>query len=151
ALAPTSLMPLAEVANDHRMFFPFVGLVLAVFWTLRLALPRIGSRAAAALLLVVFAAEIAGTRARNQVWLTEESLWHDVTVKSPQNGVGQMNYGVSVLTRGDYAGALPYLQRAQELMPDYYSAELNLGVAYGGLGRDAEAERQFERAIRLAP
>ena len=38
ALAPTSLMPLAEVTNDHRMFFPFVGLTLAVFWTLRLAL-----------------------------------------------------------------------------------------------------------------
>jgi protein O-mannosyl-transferase len=30
ALLPTSLTPLAEVANDHRMFFPFVGLSLAV-------------------------------------------------------------------------------------------------------------------------
>src|SRR5262249_41639 len=29
-LLPTSLTPLAEVANDHRMFFPFVGLSLAV-------------------------------------------------------------------------------------------------------------------------
>src|SRR5206468_1341165 len=30
ALLPTSVTPLAEVANDHRMFFPFVGLSLAV-------------------------------------------------------------------------------------------------------------------------
>jgi len=32
ALAPTSLYPLSELENDHRMFFPFVGLVLAVVW-----------------------------------------------------------------------------------------------------------------------
>ena len=31
ALAPTSsFIPLAEVMNDHRMYFPYVGLVLAV-------------------------------------------------------------------------------------------------------------------------
>src|SRR5258708_21704302 len=35
-LLPTSLLPLADVANDHRMFFPFVGLTLAVVWGLRL-------------------------------------------------------------------------------------------------------------------
>ena len=36
-------------------------------------------------------------------------------------------------------------------MPNYYSAELNLGIAYGGLGRDEEAGKQFERALALAP
>ena len=47
ALLPTSLVPLAEVTNDHRMFFPFVGLALAVFWSLRLlviARPTPGTR-----------------------------------------------------------------------------------------------------------
>jgi protein O-mannosyl-transferase len=32
AVLPTSVFPLAEVENDHRMFFPFVGLTLAVVW-----------------------------------------------------------------------------------------------------------------------
>ena len=32
ASAPTSLFVLAEVENDHRMFFPFVGLILSVTW-----------------------------------------------------------------------------------------------------------------------
>src|SRR6185369_6289296 len=66
ALAPTSLMPLAEVTNDHRMFFPFVGLALAVFWSLRLVLlrfltNRIWVRASVAALVVVMTAEAAGT------------------------------------------------------------------------------------------
>ena len=29
ALLPTSLFPLAEVMNDHRSFFPYIGLVIA--------------------------------------------------------------------------------------------------------------------------
>src|SRR5207302_4319605 len=36
ALAPTSVFPVAEVENDHRMFFPFVGLVLAISWAVAL-------------------------------------------------------------------------------------------------------------------
>ncbi|RYE46763.1 MAG: hypothetical protein EOP48_21680, partial [Sphingobacteriales bacterium] len=38
ALLPTSLAPFAEVTNDHRMFFPFIGLALSVvtFTSLRL-------------------------------------------------------------------------------------------------------------------
>jgi Tfp pilus assembly protein PilF len=159
ALLPTSLMPLAEVANDHRMFFPFVGLALAVFWSLRLLLFRKTARlttngawvrGAAAALIAVMAAEAAGTHQRNQVWRSEESLWRDVTIKSPKNGVGMMNYGITFMARGDYTTGLSYLQRAKELMPDYYSAELNLGIAYGGLGRDEEAEKEFKRAVALA-
>jgi protein O-mannosyl-transferase len=40
ALLPTSLIPLAEPENDHRMFFPFVGLVLAVTWAIRIFLEK---------------------------------------------------------------------------------------------------------------
>src|SRR5580700_7009812 len=40
AMLPASLTPLSDVTNDYRMFFPFVGLALAVFWALRLALFR---------------------------------------------------------------------------------------------------------------
>src|SRR5262249_54994339 len=40
ALVPTSLMAMSDVTNDHRMFFPFVGLALAVFWGARLVLFR---------------------------------------------------------------------------------------------------------------
>ncbi len=32
-LLPTSLYPLSEVENDHRMFFCFPGLILAVVWS----------------------------------------------------------------------------------------------------------------------
>ena len=151
ALLPTSLMPLAEVTNDHRMFFPFVGLSLAVFAAGQALSPanrfRIPVLAGLALL---FAAEAAGTHARNQVWYTEESLWQDVAAKSPRNARGLMNYGITFIPR-DYSTALTYLERAQALMPDYHAIQFNLGRAYAGLGRDADAELHFKHAIELSP
>ena len=159
ALAPTSLMPLSEVTNDHRMFFPFVGLTLAIFWSLRLATQaRIRLRTDklpvllwAALIIVVLAAEAAGTRQRNLVWRTEDSLWLDVARKSPQNPRGLMNCGASLVASGKYAEALPYLERAKDLQPANVSMYINLGMAYGGVGRDAEAAQHFEKASALAP
>lgn len=155
ALAPTALMPLGDVTNDHRMFFPFVGLTLAVFWTLRLAWQRIGMpqvrNAALVGLALVMVAEAAGTRQRNRVWHTEESLWKDVAVKSPLNPRGLMNCGAALVARGEYAEALPYLERAEELHADRYTIHVNLGMAYGGVGRDQDAVSHFEQAIQLRP
>jgi len=159
-LLPTSLLPLADVTNDHRMFFPFVGLALSVFWSLRLLLfqktallsgNRAWMRGAVAALAVVLSAEAAGTHARNDVWHTEESLWHDVTIKSPNNGRGWSSYGASLVNKQDFAGALPLLERAAQLRPYDSVVQLNLGVSYDGLGRDSEAERHFRQALALAP
>jgi Flp pilus assembly protein TadD len=159
ALIPASIFPLAEVENDHRMFFPFVGLALAVSWTIARAATyraatvreRFLRAAAASLCLIVLAACALGTRHRNEVWRTDESLWHDVTVKSPHNGRGLMNYGLTQMTKGDARRALDYFERALAYNPAYSTLEINLGIANGLLNRDATAERHFLRALQLAP
>ena len=159
ALLPVALFPMAEVSSDDRMFFPFVGLALAVFWALRLALFSKTVRLTAhrgwlwgglAAFAVVLTAAAVGTHRRNEVWRTEESLWRDVTVKSPQNPRGLSNYGSLLLSAGDFAGGLPYLERAHEFRPDDSVIELRLANAYAGLGRDAEANQHYERAVVLA-
>jgi protein O-mannosyl-transferase len=101
--------------------------------------------------VVALALAAFGTYTRNQVWRTEESLWHDVTIKSPRNARGMMNYGLSFLTRREYITAISYLERAEQLDPTYGPVEANLGVALGGLERNDEAERHFQRALELAP
>ena len=155
ALLPTSMLPLAEVENDHRMFFPFVGLTLAVAWSLRLLVfartQVLWRRVAVAGAVVVLGCFAWATYARNGVWRTEETLWQDVTVKSPHNGRGLMNYGLTLMARGDYAGALALFERAQLYVPAYSLLEVNLGIVTGQLNRDEEAERHFRRAMELAP
>jgi tetratricopeptide (TPR) repeat protein len=161
ASAPTSLFVLSEVENDHRMFFPFVGLMLSVTWAAALAIQRRiekspEKRAAiirtvqivSTLILVAYAL---GTWKRNQVWRNEEALFYDVTIKSPANGRGLMNYGLTQMEKGDTKKALDYFIRAAVFTPNYPILEVNTGIAYGVLNQPAEAEAHFRRAVALAP
>ena len=116
ALLPTSsIVPLAEPMNDHRMFFPFVGLILAVVWSAWLVVRRArhaladGGRG-----LGDRHRRCDGVRhlAAQRVWRTEESLWLDATIKSPDNGRGLMNYGVIQMSKGNYRVADEYFERA---------------------------------------
>ena len=155
-LFPTSWMPLAELANDHRMFFPFAGLTIAAVWAASLAVQRYVRTPAARTALAVgvtliFALEGSATYARNQVWKNEETLWKDVTEKSPANGRGLMNYGLTLMARGDYPAALDYFSRARIYTPNYFLLEINTGIVLSEMGRHAEAEQHFERALALEP
>ena len=153
ALLPTALFPLSEVENDHRMYFPFVGLAFSVAYGAAKLSARLAWRTPArvAVCVVVLSACGYGTWRRNQVWHTDEGLWLDVTEKSPRNGRGLMNYGLTQMGKGDTARALDYFKRALAYNPNYYILEINLGIAEGELGHAAEAERHFQRAVALAP
>ena len=161
ASAPTSLFVLSEVENDHRMFFPFVGLMLSATWAAALGiykwLERSPEKRAAILRAVqvittlILVGYALGTWKRNQVWRNEDSLFYDVTIKSPQNGRGLMNYGLTKLEKGDTKSALDYFTRATQFTPNYPILEINLGIAYGVLNQIPEAESHFRRAEQLAP
>jgi tetratricopeptide (TPR) repeat protein len=155
ASLPTSLLPLAEVENDHRMFFPFVGLTLAVVWSVICLYRRSGVRipagTALALGSLLLAPYAMATRERNRVWHSDESLWYDVTLKSPKNGRGLMNFGLTRMAAGDYKSALDYFNRALVYTPAYMYLEVNLGIANGGVNNDSEAEAHFRRALALEP
>lgn len=159
-LLPTSLIPLAEVMNDHRLFLPYVGLTISVCWTGYLVLNEIGTRlqlrqgvfrVATVLFLALLTAYGYGTHVRNAVWHSEETLWRDVTIKSPHNGRGLMNYGVALLNKSDYIGAEEYFNRALELIPRYPYLYINMGIVKAATGHPVEAERAFRRAIALGP
>ncbi len=152
ALLPVALMPLADVMNDHRMFFPFVGLTLAAVWAVRLAAPAYiaSPRMIVAAAGVVLIAAAMGTHMRNNVWRTEESLWRDSIDKNPDNSRALAGYGRALVMRGAYAEGLPYLERAQA-RGNYPELEIDMGMTNAHLGRDEAAAQHFERAIALAP
>ena len=162
---PTSLYPLSEVENDHRMFFSFVGLILAAVWSAWLLWLKVVTPAQQAKLrpvliavvLLVLCGYAYGVVQRNIVWHTPESLWLDDVEKSPQNGRGLMNYGLTQMSKGAYPQALDYFTRALEFTPNYPTLEINLGIVNGAMAqqgdsaRVADAQRHFLRAISLAP
>ena len=155
-LMPTSLIPLAEVMNDHRVFLPYIGLMLSVSWSAYLLFDycrgrRYCSAAVAVLIALLLTGSAYGTHERNKVWETEETLWKDVTEKSPKNGRGLMNYGLTLMAKADYAGAEKCFIRALELTPNYAALAINLGVLNEATGKPEQAEQFFKKAIILQP
>ncbi len=145
ALIPTSsFFPLAEVVNEHRIFFAYIGLVLAVA-------ALIPARALAIVSIIVLTAHAIGTHERNKVWRTEETLWRDVIAKSPANGRAWMNYGLTQMARANYPAAKESFEHAATLTPNYSTLEINLGIVASATGDQASAERHFQRALALNP
>jgi len=157
ALLPTSLFPLAEVMNDHRTFLPYIGLVIALaglislLFQARMAQYAIVKVALSFAILLILCASGYATLQRNKVWKTEETLWRDVVTKSPRNPRGLMNYGNTLMARGNYEGALDYFHRSLALAPQYSVLLINLAIAEGVTKQSAAAEQHFKDALRLAP
>jgi Flp pilus assembly protein TadD len=157
ALLPTSLFPLAEVMNCYRTFLPYIGLVIAIAGAAKLLVARLdrqrsGARIAAMCLVALFlCANAYATFQRNKVWKTEETLWHDVLLRSPGNERGLMAYGIQLMAKSDFAGALDYFHRAQELLPQYPELLINLAIAENATKQSAAAEQHFKEALQLAP
>lgn len=160
SLLPTSLVPLAEVMNDHRIFLPYVGLAISVCWSAHLLLERARTlfssrvlfyRTSTAIIATTLAIYAFGTHLRNNVWHSEESLWKDVSIKSPKNGRGLMNYGLALMRKGDYAGAEDYFTKALRFTPYYANLYVNIGVVKAATGRAGAAEPYFIKAISLSP
>src|SRR5690606_12805411 len=86
---------------------------------------------------------------RNKVWKTELSLWEDVTIKSPKNGRGFMNFGLALMAKGDYKNAEINYNKALELTPNYPTLYTNLGILKNAMGNKVEAEEFFKKSVSL--
>lgn len=162
ALLPaSSLFPLAEVVNEHRLFFPYIGLALAVVWWLALHLQHwlatrsrrrlLGLALACAVTVLVLGGHAVGTHQRNTVWRSEATLWRDVVEKSPSNGRAWMNYGLTYMAQGQFVEAKSLFERAQLSTPHYAFLATNLGLVHAQLGEPAVAEQHLRRALQLQP
>jgi tetratricopeptide (TPR) repeat protein len=160
SLLPTSsFIAFAEVLNDHRPFIPYIGLTIAAVFGIRWILLEYFKKFIAqpifqnifAITVVAFLTLNAyGVYQRNKVWATDETLWADVAVKSPKNGRGLMNYGLTFMAKGDYASAEKYFLQALPLTPTYSHLYINLGILKNATGKKNEAEAFYKKAIQFA-
>ena len=160
ALIPTSsFIPLSEVLNDHRVYFPYIGLALAFSVTLiyflflknekKFLILGLRKIIAGIVVIGILCGFAYGTHERNKVWSSYELLWQDVAQKSPQNGRGLMNYGLSQMRKGNYIDAETYFEKALKYIPNYALLHINLGILHAALHDNTEAERYFKTAISI--
>ena len=149
----SSLIPIADVIFEHRVYLPsvgtFVALSMAIFLITqkghRIKIPAlIGS-----VLIIVI---LLGTAyARNIVWRSEISLWEDVVRKSPDITWAHVNLGISYRKAGMDDKAIQQYEAALQLSPDFHVPYNNLGNLYLDRGFYDKAIYYYQAALRRRP
>jgi tetratricopeptide (TPR) repeat protein len=144
----SSVIPL-ELAYEHRMYLPILGISMLVSWGLFAALRDARWAFAAAVGLVLLLA--VATHHRNRVWQDARTLWNDVLAKYPQDARAYNNLGDVQEEAGETAPALEAFDNAIRLSPNYQKAYLNRGLLYAAQGKHFRAIEDFSQAIAIEP
>ena len=150
----SSVIPIADIIFEHRVYLPSAGFFIAVVVTVFLVTERFrnlrGKTAMGVFGLIIIVFSVA-TYARNNIWLDEMKLWQDVIKKSPSKARAYNNLGYVYNKQGRFKEAVREYQIALRLDPGDFQVHNNLGVAYKGLGHPEEAIREYQNALRLKP
>lgn len=155
----SSVVPLADVMAEHRVYLGLLGLALAAAAGAAWALRRwAGARAGAAgwaLALAFCAALGAVTAGRAARWSSAEALWRDAAAKAPGKARPQLNLGVALVGRGALQEGLDAFRRAAALdagraVPDEVLLT-DVVEALASLGRLDEARAELEAALARWP
>ena len=112
----------------------------------RLSLPM--GRAMAALVLIALGIL---TWRQCTMYQSDFMLYETTLAKNPACWLAHNNLAEALANSGRAAEAIPHLEQALRLRPDFPEAENNLGDDLRQLGRPQEALAHFEHALRLQP
>jgi Flp pilus assembly protein TadD len=160
-LAPTlgAIQFTHMIVADKYVYFPAIGLLIALTWLIDLGWDRLrerkGTAAAGAVLggtvLIAACFEFAGTRAYLDVWQDVITFDRRKVALAPRSALAQYDLGVTLGSTGQLGEAVACYARALELDPGNAWAHNNLGTAMLNVGRPDEAMTHFLRAVELDP
>ncbi len=150
-LAPSSsVVPIAtQTMAEHRMYLALAPVILVAgsAWAAasrRIRVPGLPFAAVAAVIAVLTLA----TRARNEVFRSEERLWRDTVAKAPENPRAHYNLGLALAAHGRAQEAGVAFHRTLALQPNHAFAHFELGKAALLAERWADAAEWFENALQ---
>ena len=152
ALAPeSSIFPILDTAVEYRLYLPSVGFIAAFLSFFPDTIMH--KKAASGLAIALLAMFGVLSFNRNAVWASEESLWRDVTAKSPWSSRAHNNLGIALAKQNKYVEAekefrLCIATDSRMINADVYS---NLGLLYQKMGMDGLAIENFKKAIWADP
>ncbi len=138
---------------DRYTYLPLIGICVAVVW----ALAELGARwrgwrtalsvATVAVLLVFMSLG----RAQAARWRTSVTLFEHALKVTESNVLAHYNLGTAYLKMGEPARALPHLEAAVGILPEFADGHANLGAALLKLGRPTDAASHLSLALRYQP
>jgi tetratricopeptide (TPR) repeat protein len=156
-LAPSSsIMPIKDLAFEHRMYLPLAAPAVAAVLALRFAAerlfrPRLALGITALATLCAAAGLGAMTLQRNAQYRSDVLIWEDAAAKRPRNPRAWSNLAEAYILASRYEQAIRCCDKALALDPNFYAAYYNRGFASAEIGRLPEAMSDYDKAIALRP
>jgi len=147
-LAPTSsVIPIDDALVERRMYLPMMGLILIAcegMDRLNLRRPAVfGTATIVVLALAGFCYE------RNELWGRPESLLAMAATESRNNPRPLLNFAEILIKSNRCDLAVPYLVKAQRILPNNYFVKAGWGRTLACLGHGEEALQALQEAARL--
>lgn len=161
-LAPTSsIMPILDLAVEHRMYLPLAPLVVLVTFTfhhltrslrtregLSHRAYRLGTAVLVALVLSAFGCL---TYLRNEDYRSPLDLWQQTVAHSPKNPRAHHNFAIALAERGNLEKARDHYEQSIRLAPQVPLFLSNYGMLLSRMGKHEEALQQLRIAVQLEP
>lgn len=150
ALLPVSnLTPIYRPMADRYLYFPMVGVCLAVgaiIWRLKIPQNRwmrtlliMGAAAACSVLGV-------STVQQTRVWQNERSLWETTVEKNPYSFTANNNLGLALFDDGEFDKAVEVFKQACNLSPGDADPWARLAITYDAMQMPNLAEEALRQA-----
>ena len=145
------IIPHHELLAEHYLYLPSYGfcLIAALLFTSQLENNRHSAFIYFSLfcIIVLFSLRIID---RNRDWKDGMTLWNKTVKSVPRCARAQNNLGAEHIKSGDgdYKEAMPHLEAALQIKPDYAEAYNNLGLVYKEQGFYDQATQSFAKAIK---
>ena len=153
ALAPSIVVPLNVLVNEHRMYLPsvFFSLGIGYIWNIF----RSKNHKALVImysvgLIAVIALSVASVK-RNSVWRSSLSLWEDSARKAPLMARPYIFWGKALEEKGDYVNAINIYKYALTRDPDHFPLYSQLGKLFHIIGDRTRSHEVFKTGLQLFP
>jgi protein O-mannosyl-transferase len=156
----TALSPVAGVVQagdqahaDRYTYLPQIGIYVALTWWAAesCAKWRVSPMALGSLMTGVLMVLMVCTWKQTTYWKNSETLWIHTLSCTTANAVAQNNLGDALDQLGMVDEAIPHLETALRIKPDYAEAHYNLGTALLQKGMADEALDHFQKALQINP
>ena len=147
-LAPTSsIVPILDPLVERRMYLPLIGLILIgceIARHIRVR-PFTGYAVCGAILAMFYVL----CYQRNLLWAEPSQLWAEAALASTSNSRPYANLVDQLVQERRCSVAIPYLQHAEQVLPDDYLMDLAWGRTLECMGQNDQALRKLLRAAQI--
>lgn len=149
-LAPTSsVVPIQDVLVEHRVYLPFICLLLITVEFLRRW--KVSRGAMVATLAAVLAAAGTLTYQRNELWGNPAALWQDAVNKSPDKARPHFQLAYAQMQTGQCQAAMQNYEMVSKLEPVDQSLLVDWALAEDCALKTDAAIGRLKQAARMIP